>query len=248
MGRFVSHHQVHCSLRERRAAKQAARGERDAKLASWRGAHAEAAEAWTAARERRVPADLPERLCAGVGEKEDATRNHGKRALQTLVECVPYLLGGSADLAGSAAPPNLQGVGTLGDADAADPFAGVNVHFGVREHAMAAISNGAALDGTLRPYCGTFLIFSDYMRPSIRLASLMGLPVTYVFTHDSIGLGDSNEWRRIRVEDVDVGAELEKVPCAYERYGIGANPNRASTNSRTGGARRAVCYLLYVGR
>ena len=82
---------------ERRAAKQAARGERDAELASWRGAHAEAAEAWTSARERRVPADLPERLCAGVGEKEDATRNHGKRALQALVECVPHLLGGSAD-------------------------------------------------------------------------------------------------------------------------------------------------------
>jgi transketolase len=71
-----------------------------------------------------------------------------------------------------------------------DPFAGTNIHFGVREHAMGAITNGIALDGTLRPYCGTFLIFSDYMRPSIRLASVMGIPSSFVFTHDSIFLGE----------------------------------------------------------
>jgi transketolase len=66
----------------------------------------------------------------------------------------------------------------------------MNIHFGIREHAMGAITNGIALDGTLRPYCGTFLIFSDYMRPSIRLAALMGVPSIFVFTHDSIFLGE----------------------------------------------------------
>ena len=204
---------------ERRAAKQAARGERDAELASWRGAHADAAEAWTSARERRVPADLPERLCAGVGEKEDATRNHGKRALQTLVECVPHLLGGSADLAGSAAPPNLQGVGTVGDREAADPFAGVNVHFGVREHAMAAIANGVALDGTLRPYCGTFLIFSDYMRPSIRLAALMGAPSIFVFTHDSIYLGEDGPTHQ-PIEQLDALRVMPGLPVFRPADGL----------------------------
>jgi transketolase len=75
-------------------------------------------------------------------------------------------------------------------AEGGDPFAGGNIHFGVREHAMGAITNGIALDATLRPYCGTFLIFSDYMRPSIRLAALMRLPSIFVFTHDSIFLGE----------------------------------------------------------
>jgi transketolase len=86
----------------------------------------------------------------------------------------------------------LKGLGTVGPGaeDGADPFAGVNLHFGIREHAMGAICNGIALDGTLRPYCGTFLIFSDYMRPSLRLSALMQVPTVYVFTHDSIFLGE----------------------------------------------------------
>jgi transketolase len=86
----------------------------------------------------------------------------------------------------------LKGRGVVGPGAGAgeDPFAGSNLHFGVREHAMGAISNGIALDATFRPYCGTFLIFSDYMRPSIRLAALMHLPSIFVFTHDSIFLGE----------------------------------------------------------
>jgi transketolase len=71
-----------------------------------------------------------------------------------------------------------------------DPFAGSNIHFGVREHSMAAISNGIALDGTFRPFCATFLVFSDYMRPSLRLAAMMKLPVVFLFTHDSIFVGE----------------------------------------------------------
>jgi transketolase len=123
---------------------------------------------------------------------DNPTRKHGAVALERLVEVAPYLVGGSADLAGSAAPPIVKGRGTVGEVDAPgeDRFAGTNIHFGVREHAMAAISNGIALDGTLRPYCGTFLVFSDYMRPALRLAALMGIPTLYVFTHDSIFLGE----------------------------------------------------------
>jgi len=210
---------VRAYFEARRAAKQQARGERDAELAAWQSAQPANAEAWTAAREGRVPADLVERLCAGVGDKEDATRNHGKRALQALVECVPSLLGGSADLAGSAAPPNLQGVGTIGDAEAADPFAGVNVHFGVREHAMAAITNGAALDGTLRPYCGTFLIFSDYMRPSIRLSALMGVPSIFVFTHDSIYLGEDGPTHQ-PIEQLDALRVMPGLPVFRPADGL----------------------------
>ena len=111
--------------------------------------------------------------------------------LERLASSMPYLIGGSADLAGSNAPPILKGLGTIGDpSGGADFYAGVNIHFGVREHAMAAITNGIALDGVLRPYCGTFLIFSDYLRPSLRLAALMGIPSLFVFTHDSIYLGE----------------------------------------------------------
>jgi transketolase len=98
------------------------------------------------------------------------------------------MAGGSADLAGSNAPPIIQGVGMVGEGD--DPFAGRNIHFGVREHAMGAIQNGMALEGTFIAYSGTFLIFSDYMRPALRLASLMKLRTLYVFTHDSIFLGE----------------------------------------------------------
>jgi transketolase len=123
---------------------------------------------------------------------DEATRKHGAVALERLVGLAPHFLGGSADLAGSLAPPNLKGRGSVGPAagEGADPFAGGNLHFGVREHAMAALTNGIALEGTFRPYCGTFLIFSDYLRPSLRLAALMGARSIFVFTHDSIFLGE----------------------------------------------------------
>jgi transketolase len=115
----------------------------------------------------------------------NATRGWSGTVLQGLAARVPELLGGSADLGGS----------NKTDIEGADSFlpptpAGRTVHFGVREHAMGAVMNGLALHGGIRPFGGTFLIFSDYMRPAIRLAALMGLPVTYVFTHDSIGLGE----------------------------------------------------------
>ena len=189
---FLIPDEVRAYFAERIREKRAARSETDAKLAVWREASPSQATAWDAARARSLPADLVPRLSAGLEGKDDATRKHGAAALERLAAAAPYYVGGSADLAGSAAPPILKGRGIVGPGAAAgaDPFAGSNLHFGVREHSMGAITNGIALDATFRPYCGTFLIFSDYMRPAIRLAALMRLPSIFVFTHDSIFLGE----------------------------------------------------------
>ncbi len=113
-----------------------------------------------------------------------ATRKASGAVLNAIAAEVPELTGGSADLTGS------NNTYLAGEADFSASVAGRNFYFGVREHAMGAALNGMALSGMLRPYGGTFLIFSDYMRPSIRLAALMGLPAIYVFTHDSIFLGE----------------------------------------------------------
>ena len=164
----------------------------DERLGEWRASAPERAAAWDAARERKLPADLGAKLAEGMEGVDDATRKHSGAVLQKLSELVPYLVGGSADLAGSAAPPIIKGIGTVGPGAEAgqDPFAGRNIYFGVREHAMAAITNGIALDGTFLPYSGTFLIFSDYMRPALRLAAIMGVRAFFVFTHDSIFVGE----------------------------------------------------------
>jgi len=114
-----------------------------------------------------------------------ATREASGQVLNAVAPALAELVGGSADLA----PSTLTYLKGSGDFSATN-HAGRNLRFGVREHAMGAILNGMALHGGLRVYGGTFLVFSDYMRPAIRLAALMHLPVTYVFTHDSIGLGE----------------------------------------------------------
>jgi transketolase len=203
---------VRAFFAERAAAKRAARRERDAQLASWRRAQPAAASEWDAARAHRMPDDLDARLAEGREGVADATRNHGAVMLERLAEAAPYWIGGSADLAGSNAPPILKGRGVIGDTSGgADFYAGTNIHFGVREHAMAAITNGIALDGTLRPYCGTFLIFSDYLRPSLRLAALMGVPSLFVFTHDSIYLGEDGPTHQ-PIEQLDA---LRAIPNVH---------------------------------
>ena len=118
-------------------------------------------------------------------DKPEATRNSSGRVLQRLAGVIPNLVGGSADLAPSNKTTIAGSPSILSGAPG-----GRNLHFGVREHAMGAVLNGMALHGGLEVYGGTFLVFADYMRPAIRLAALMGLPVRYVFTHDSIGLGE----------------------------------------------------------
>lgn len=114
-----------------------------------------------------------------------ATRKASQMCLENLVSYIPQMVGGSADLAAS----NLTFVEGMKTITATD-YNGNNIMYGIREHAMAAIMNGLALHGGVIPYGGTFLVFSDYMRPSMRLAALMGLRVIYVLTHDSIGVGE----------------------------------------------------------
>ncbi|MAT99411.1 MAG: transketolase [Anaerolineaceae bacterium] len=116
--------------------------------------------------------------------KSLATRASSGQVLNAIAPHIPNLLGGSADLTGSN-KTDLKGEKGL----TKDDFSGRYIYFGVREHAMGGILNGMALHGGVRPYGGTFLVFSDYMRGSVRLAALMGVPIIYVFTHDSIGLG-----------------------------------------------------------
>jgi transketolase len=126
--------------------------------------------------------------------KGTATRRASGTILNDLAGVLPELWGGSADLAGSN-NTTMKGEPSFIPAEhqtqmfPGNPY-GRTLHFGIREHAMGAICNGIALHGLTRPYAGTFLVFSDYMRPAVRLAALMGLPVTYVWTHDSIGLGE----------------------------------------------------------
>ncbi len=119
------------------------------------------------------------------GDKPEATRNISGVVLNMIKKSMPNLIGGSADLA----PSNKTNMKDAGDFSKND-YSGSNLHFGVREQAMAAISNGIALHGGLKIFVATFFVFSDYTKPMVRLTSIMGLPVTYVFTHDSIGVGE----------------------------------------------------------
>ena len=136
-------------------------------------------------------------------EKGIATRASSGTVLNAIAQNVPNLLGGSADLA----PSNKT---FLKDADVfqGDQYGGRNFHFGVREHGMGSILNGMALHGGVIPYGGTFLVFSDYMRPPIRLAAMMGLQVIYVFTHDSIGVGEDGPTH----QPVEHLASLRAIP------------------------------------
>ena len=138
-----------------------------------------------------------------AAENEDATRGWSGKVLQGVASGLPNLIGGSADLAGS----NKTTINGADNLLSSSP-GGRNIHYGIREHAMASIMTGMALHGGIRPFGGTFLIFSDYMRPAIRLAALMGQSVIYVFTHDSIGLGEDGPTH----QPVEQLAALRAVP------------------------------------
>ncbi|HLF03558.1 MAG TPA: transketolase [Anaerolineales bacterium] len=154
---------------------------------------------------RRMAGDLPANWDAALPSfpadpKGLATRKASEAALQTLAKTLPELIGGSADLnpstftwlkgEGDFESPHSSPEGSQGRVGGAWGYAGRNLHFGVREHGMGAIVNGMALHGGVRPYSATFFVFSDYMRPTIRLAAISELPSIFVFTHDSIGLGE----------------------------------------------------------
>ncbi len=184
------------------------RGEREE--ATWRDVFAAYQRDWPEEAgewERRMggirPRDWEKRLPVFPAGDRMATRSASGTVLNALSGVLPELVGGSADLA----PSNdtlLKGKGAL----SREEPDGRNIHFGVREHAMAAFLNGIALHGGFHPYGGTFLVFSDYMKPSIRLAALMETPVTFVFTHDSIGLGEDGPTH----QPVEQLAALRAVP------------------------------------
>ncbi len=160
----------------------------------WIKRHAEMAAEDRAEFDRRMKGDIPPAIDQAIAafkakvaaEKPAwATRKSSQEVLEVLNPLLPDMVGGSADLTGS----NNTKTATLKNQASSDP-SGRYVHFGIREHAMAAAMNGMALHGGVIPYGGTFLVFTDYCRPSIRLAALMGLRVIYVMTHDSLGLGE----------------------------------------------------------
>ncbi|HVR43022.1 MAG TPA: transketolase [Thermoanaerobaculia bacterium] len=183
-------------FRKRTAKLARARKSWERRMKEWRGAHPQLAELWDHFWSRELPADAFEQMLAAArSDKPNATRALSGQVLQKIAAMVPFVAGGSGDLA----PSNntlIKGEGSIqrSNEDAGPPpleiFTGRNLHFGVREHAMGAAVNGMVLYGSWRAYGGTFLIFSDYMRASIRLGALMGVPSVWVFTHDSVLLGE----------------------------------------------------------
>ncbi len=164
-------------------------------FAAWAKANAERKALFDRMATRRLPDGWTKKLPTFAPDaKGMATRKASGAILTALAPVLPELWGGSADLAESNLT-TMEGEPSFIPADHQTPMwpgnpYGRTMHFGIREHGMGAILNGIALSGGSRPYGGTFLVFSDYMRPSVRLAALMELPVTYVWTHDSIGLGE----------------------------------------------------------
>jgi transketolase len=197
--------EVRALFAERAAAGARARQEWRTRFETWSQAHPDKRAAWDRYIGRAVPADIMERLLATLPAtpKPEATRVTAGKILQKAAELVPSIAGGSADLEPSTMT-FLKGI----EAVRRESFAGRNFHFGIREHGMGAVLNGMALHGGPIPYGATFLIFSDYMRPPIRLAAMAGLQVIYVFTHDSIFLGEDGPTH----QPIEQIASLRLVP------------------------------------
>ncbi|MFD9114949.1 transketolase [Streptomyces bottropensis] len=173
----------HC--RQLAAQGQADRLSWEKERARWAEAHPKLAAEWDAEACRQPPRDLGDLLPRFEPGTAMATRKASGAVLAAVGPEYSALVGGSADLAAST-NTTIPGAGDVGPGS----YGGRTLHFGIREHAMGAALNGMALHGGLRPYGSTFLVFSDYMRPAVRLAALMGLPVVFVFTHDSIAVGE----------------------------------------------------------
>ena len=152
---------------------------------AWSKANPELATELTEGVAQSVPLDLSEKIPAFAADYKDATRSAGATVINAVAKAMPQFLTGSADLFGSTKNYLKDG----GDFSKDQPL-GRNIWFGIREHAMGAICNGIAYDGLFRASGATFLVFADYLRGSIRLAALSHIPVTYIFTHDSVGVGE----------------------------------------------------------
>ncbi len=176
---------VYALFKERAQELARERSAWDARVEAWRKASPDVAAQEAAFSSKRVPADLYDQLLKALPDKEDATRNLSNAIQQTVAKLVPSLIGGSADLAPST-KTLIKGSGSV----AKGKFEGRNLHFGIREHGMGAVCNGMALYDGIIPYGATFLIFSDYMRPSVRLSALMEQKCLWIYTHDSVMLGE----------------------------------------------------------
>lgn len=173
-------------------------------FAQYRQTYPEQAELWDKMMDKVVPPKIEEKILPNIDcEKPAATRVASGMVIQEAAKLVPSLWGGSADLA----PSTKTDVKGAGDFEKDSPL-GWNIHFGVREHGMGAAVNGIALYGGFIPYGATFMVFSDYMRPPIRLAALMGLHVVHVFTHDSIFVGEDGPTH----EPIEQLAALRAIP------------------------------------
>ena len=184
--------EVHQHVRKVSDRSQSLRTEWNQAFESWKRENPAKSELLQRLESGSLPSGWQQGAPAFPSEKEVATRKASGELINHFAKVLPELIGGSADLAESN-NTTVEGGGSFLPSSSILPGAspyGRNIFFGIREHAMGAILNGMALHGGLRPYAGTFLVFSDYMRGAVRLSALMKLPVTYVWTHDSIGLGE----------------------------------------------------------
>jgi len=189
-----------------------ARAEWESSYAQWREANQDAAALLDRIEKYELPQDWAESLPVFGTEKDVSTRAASGKVLNAIGPVLPELWGGSADLAESnnttiESAPSFVPESRQTDAWSGNPYGRV-LHFGIREHAAAAIVNGIVLSSKTRAFSGTFLIFSDYQRPAIRLGALMGVPSIYVWTHDSIGLGEDGPTH----QPVEQLASLRAIP------------------------------------
>ena len=221
---FVSDEvRAHFAARNEKAAAELAAWQ--ANFEAWSVANPELAAELSDSISSAVPSDLIESIPAFAADYKDATRSAGATVINAVAKAVPQFITGSADLFGSTKNYIKDG----GDFSATNPT-GRNIWFGIREHAMGAICNGIAYDGLFRPSGATFLVFADYLRPSIRLAALAKLPVTYIFTHDSVGVGEDGPTH----QPVETTSGLRVIP--------GLDVIRPGDAEETAGAFAAAMY------
>ncbi|MBV9869489.1 MAG: transketolase [Frankiaceae bacterium] len=186
---------------------QALKAEWQKDFDAWASSHPKAASELKRISQQRLPEGWADKLPDFAGESELATRKASGAVINAIAPTMPELWGGSADLAESNNTEIKGADSFLPEAHGGSPYGRI-LHFGIREHAMGAIMNGIALHGATRVFGGTFLTFSDYMRGAVRLAAIMKLPVTYVWTHDSIGLGEDGPTH----QPVEHLASLRAIP------------------------------------
>jgi transketolase len=226
--------EAYAPVRERGARLQA---EWEARFADWGTQHPDLAAEWNRAWSGQPEPGVEDALPRFDPEETEklATRAAGGKVLTAIAPYLPTMVGGSADLAGST-------LAILPGDDAFGPgTTGRTVHWGIREHAMGSAVNGLVLHGGIvRPYGGTFLVFSDYMRPAIRLSALMGLPVVWVFTHDSVGLGEDGPTH----QPIEHYAALRAIPGLTVIRPGDANETAQAWRVALEPGRGPVCLLL----